>query len=138
LPALRIKNLFDIIGHFRVDTRLSTLFRLLRVCTLSAGSFRRCQHAQCHQSQLQIHCNYLLPANNSDSVRVHFGFCSFQVIYIIELKIRLENLLKPQTVIFKQIFGLFQSEHKQKQYIRTRLFFVRSVSHELWPHSRWQ
>lgn len=116
-----------------MDFGLSALFRLLRVCALSTGSFRRCQHAQRNKSQLQIRSDYLLSANNSHSIRVYLGFCSFQVLYLTQISFYSKSIN-----LFwysKQIFGLFQSEHKQNQHFRTRLFLVCSVSHELRSYS---
>ena len=74
-----------------MDFGLSALFRLLRICALSTGSLRRSEYAQRNQSQLQIRSDYLLSANNSDSIRVYFGFRPFQVPNLNRMRIEFQT-----------------------------------------------
>ena len=80
-----------------MDSRLSAVFRLLRVRSLDSGQVYRWEHAQSQQSQLQISSDYQLPTFNSDSNRIYSRFGDYSVnefqIFKLNIKSKLNILL---------------------------------------------
>lgn len=76
-----------------MDSRLSTVFRLLRVRSLDSGQVYRWEHAQSKQSQLQISSDYQLSTLNSDFNRIYSCFGDYSVNEFQILKLNTKSKL---------------------------------------------
>ena len=77
-----------------MDSRLSAVFRLLRVRSLDSGQVYRWEYAQSQQSQLQISSNYQLSTFNSDFNRIYSCFGDYSVNEFQNFKLNIISKLK--------------------------------------------